>query len=289
MNLTRSSRCAIAIHGGAGTIRRTRWRPEHAALERALQAGYRILKDGGSSLEAVAAAVVILEDSGLFNAGRGAAPNADGEIELDAGIMDGAKLRAGGVAAVRRIRNPIVAAREVMEHGRHVLLAGAGAERFARQQRLSMVSSTYFRRNSRPDHGTVGAVGLDRAGNLAAATSTGGIAGKLPGRVGDSPIVGAGVYADNATCAVSGTGDGELFLRSVLAFNVAARMLYRGESLARAGGAALAQVARLGGRGGLIAVDRGGRIAMPFNSEGMYRACIDRRGRCMIVTNNVSA
>jgi isoaspartyl peptidase/L-asparaginase-like protein (Ntn-hydrolase superfamily) len=279
----------IAIHGGAGTIRRTRLGPERAALERALQAGYRILKDGGSSLEAVAAAVVILEDSGLFNAGRGAAPNADGEIELDAGIMDGAKLRAGGVAAVRRIRNPIAAAREVMEHGKHVLLAGAGAERFARQQRLSMVSSTYFRRNSRPDHGTVGAVALDRAGNLAAATSTGGIAGKLPGRVGDSPIVGAGVYADNATCAVSGTGDGELFLRSVLAFNVAARMLYRGESLARAGGAALAQVARLGGRGGLIAVDRGGRIAMPFNSEGMYRACIDRRGRCMIVTNNVSA
>ena len=279
----------IVIHGGAGTIRRTRWRPEHAALKRALQAGYRILKDGGSSLEAVAAAVVILEDSGLFNAGRGAAPNADGEIELDAGIMDGATLRAGGVAAVRRIKNPIVAAREVMEHGRHVLLAGAGAERFARQQRLSMVSSTYFRRNSRPDHGTVGAVALDRAGNLAAATSTGGIAGKLPGRVGDSPIVGAGVYADNATCAVSGTGDGELFLRSVLAFNVAARMRYRGASLARAGGAALAQVARLGGRGGLIAVDRRGRIAMPFNSEGMVRACIDRRGRCMIATINEHA
>ena len=280
------SRCAIAIHGGAGTIRRTRSRPERAALERALEAGYRVLKDGGSSLEAVAAAVATLEDSGVFNAGRGAAPNADGEIELDAGIMDGATLRAGGVAAVRRIKNPIVAAREVMEHGRHVLLAGAGAERFARQQGLSMVPSVYFRKNSKPHPGTVGAVALDRAGNLAAATSTGGIAGKLPGRVGDSPIVGAGVYADNATCAVSGTGDGELFLRSVLAFNVAARMRYRGESLVRAGGAALAQVARLGGRGGLIAVDRRGRIAMPFNSEGMVRACIDRRGRCMIVANN---
>ena len=283
------SRCAIALHGGAGTIRRARSRPERAALERALQAGYRILQGGGSSLEAVAASVVTLEDSGVFNAGRGAAPNADGEIELDAGIMDGATLRAGGVAAVRRIKNPIVAAREVMEHGKHVLLAGDGAERFARQQRLSMVSSTYFRRNSRPDHGTVGAVALDRAGNLAAATSTGGIAGKLPGRVGDSPIVGAGVYADNATCAVSGTGDGELFLRSVLAFNVAARMRYRGASLAQAGGAALAQVARLGGRGGLIAVDRRGRIAMPFNSEGMVRGCIDRRGRCMIVANNEHA
>jgi len=269
----------IALHGGAGTIRRARSRPERTVLERALQAGYGILQDGGSSLEAVAAVVVMLEDSGLFNAGRGAAPNADGEIELDAGIMDGATLRAGGVAAVRRIRNPIVAAREVMEHGRHVLLAGAGAERFARRQRLAMVSAAYFRKNSRPHPGTVGAVALDRAGNLAAATSTGGIAGKLPGRVGDSPVVGAGVYADNATCAVSGTGDGELFLRSVLAFNVAARMQHRGESLARAGGAALAQVARLGGRGGLIAVDRRGRVAMLFNSEGMYRGCIDRRGR----------
>src|SRR5881396_2747441 len=204
----------------------------------------------------------------------------------DAGVMDGATLRAGGVAAVRRIKNPVAAAREVMEHGRHVLLAGAGAERFARRRGLKIISTSYFHRNKVSKYGTVGAVALDRAGNLAAATSTGGITGKLPGRVGDSPIVGAGVYADNAACAVSGTGDGELFLRSVLAFNVAARMRYRGESLARAGGAALAQVARLGGRGGLIAVDRGGRIAMPFNSEGMYRACIDRRGRCMIVTND---
>jgi L-asparaginase / beta-aspartyl-peptidase len=272
--------CAIAIHGGAGTIRRTRSRPEErAALERALQAGYLILKDGGPSLEAVAAAVAMLEDSGAFNAGRGAAPNADKEIELDAGIMDGATLRAGGVAAARRIKNPIVAAREVMEHGKHVLLAGAGAERFARQQRLSTVPPAYFRKNSRPHPGTVGAVALDRAGNLAAATSTGGIAGKLPGRVGDSPIVGAGVYADNATCAVSGTGEGELFIRSVLAFNVAARMRYLGESLARACGAALAQVARLGGSGGLVALDRHGSIAMPFNSEGMYRACIDRSGK----------
>jgi beta-aspartyl-peptidase (threonine type) len=200
--------------------------------------------------------------------------------------MDGATLRAGGVAAVRRIKNPIAAAREVMEHSKHVLLAGAGAERFARQRGLKIISTSYFHRNKVSKYGTVGAVALDRAGNLAAATSTGGIAGKLPGRVGDSPIVGAGVYADNAACAVSGTGDGELFLRSVLAFNVAARMRYRGESLTRAGGAALAQVARLGGRGGLIAVDRRGRIAMPFNSEGMYRACIDRRGGCMIATDN---
>jgi beta-aspartyl-peptidase (threonine type) len=280
------ARCAIAIHGGAGTMRRITSRPERAALERALQAGYRILQDGGSSLEAVAAAVATLEDSGVFNAGRGAAPNAEGEIELDAGIMDGATLRAGGVAAVRRIKNPIVAARQVMEHSRHVLLAGAGAERFAHRHGLKLVPGSYFLRNKKSKHGTVGAVALDRDGNLAAATSTGGIAGKLPGRVGDSPIVGAGVYADNAACAVSGTGDGELFLRAVLAFNVAARMRYRGESLARAGGAALAQVARLGGRGGLIALDRRGRIAMPFNSEGMVRGCIDLRGRCMIAANN---
>src|SRR5204862_6219790 len=197
-------------------------------------------QDGGSSLDAVAAAVATLEDAGVFNAGRGAAPNGDGEIELDAGIMDGATLRAGGVAAVRRIKNPIAAAREVMEHGRHVLLAGAGAERFARRRGLKIISKSYFHRYKVSDHGTVGAVALDRAGHLAAATSTGGITGQLPGRVGDSPVVGAGVYADDATCAVSATGAGEAFLRTAYDHEVDARLRLAGAYLDAACRAGLA-------------------------------------------------
>jgi beta-aspartyl-peptidase (threonine type) len=270
---------AIAIHGGAGALRRSGTKAESAALERALDAGHAILKKGGASLDAVMAAVVVLEDWGLFNAGRGAVRGADGGHELDAGVMEGATLRAGAVAAVRRIKNPVLAAREVMRHTKHVMLVGAGAERFARGRGLVMASPGYFRSNPAHQRGTVGAVALDRDANLAAATSTGGITGKLSGRVGDSPIVGAGVYANNASCAVSGTGDGELFIRAVIAFNVAARMQYRGEPLSRAAAAALAQVARLGGAGGLVAVDRRGNIAMPFNSRGMYRGCIDRSGK----------
>lgn len=178
-----------------------------------------------------------------------------------------------------------------MEHSRHVLLAGKGAERFAGRQGLKIVKQEYFgtaarlealRRNLQSHHGTVGAVALDRDGNLAAATSTGGYTGKLPGRIGDSPLVGAGTYADNRACAVSGTGVGELFIRALVAYDVAARMRYRRESLASAARAALANVARLGGDGGLVAVDRRGNVAMPFNSQGMYRACIDRRGRRFI-------
>jgi beta-aspartyl-peptidase (threonine type) len=257
-------------------------------LERALEAGAAILARGGASLDAVCAAVVELEDSPLFNAGRGAVYNAEGRHELDAGVMDGATLRAGAVAAVSRIRNPVLAARAVMEKSRHVLLVGRGAEHFAVRHRLKMERAAYFGTRSRlmalkrkleGHHGTVGAVARDRAGNLAAATSTGGYTGKLPGRVGDSPIVGAGVYADNASCAVSGTGLGEAFIRAVLAHDVAARMRYGGESLAAAARKALATVARLGGDGGLIAVDRRGRVVMPFNSEGMYRAAIDRLGK----------
>jgi len=231
---------------------------------------------------------VAMEDSPLFNAGRGAVYNADGRHELDAAIMDGKRLRAGAVACVERIRNPVLAARAVMEHSRHVLLAGKGAERFAGKQGLKMVSQKYFgtaarlealRRNLQSHHGTVGAVALDRDGNLAAATSTGGYTGKLPGRIGDSPLVGAGTYADNRACAVSGTGQGEAFIRALVAYDVAARMRYRRAALAAAARAALANVARLGGDGGLVAVDRRGNIAMPFNSEGMYRASIDRRGK----------
>jgi L-asparaginase/beta-aspartyl-peptidase (threonine type) len=283
----------IAIHGGAGTLRKADMTASRAALYRealgeALQAGNTVLQKGGTALDAVTATVVAMEDSPLFNAGRGAVYNADARHELDAAIMDGATLRAGAVACVERIRNPVLAARAVMQHSRHVLLAGRGAERFAEKQEVKMVNREYFgtasrlqalKRNLQSHHGTVGAVALDRDGNLAAATSTGGYTGKLPGRIGDSPLVGAGTYADNRACAVSGTGLGEAFIRAQVAYDIAARMRYRRESLASAARAALASVARLGGDGGLVAVDRRGNVAMPFNSRGMYRACIDRRGK----------
>jgi isoaspartyl peptidase/L-asparaginase-like protein (Ntn-hydrolase superfamily) len=283
----------IALHGGAGTLRKSDMSARQAAryraaLQDALIKGYSILRNNGTSLDAVAAAVVAMEDSPLFNAGRGAVYNAEGRHELDAAIMDGATLRAGAVACVGRIRNPVLAARAVMEHTRHVLLAGRGAERFARARNLAMVSPGYFatrtrltalRRKLVGHHGTVGAVALDRDGNLAAATSTGGFTAKLPGRIGDTPLVGAGTYADNATCAVSGTGLGEAFIRCVLAHDVAARMRYRGDPLSRAATAALGRIARLGADGGLVAVDRRGNLAMPFTSQGMYRAAVDRRGK----------
>lgn len=279
----------LAIHGGAGVRRADKPGARHrAVLRQALEAGYGILNRGEASLDAVAAAVVVLEDSPLFNAGRGSSFNSDGEIEMDASIMDGAALRAGAVAAVRRIRNPILAARAVMEASRHVLLAGNGAERFARRQGLKLEPSEYFhtarrlsalKKNLKNYHGTVGAVALDAQGNLAAATSTGGYTAKLPGRVGDSPIIGAGTYADNRACAVSGTGLGEAFIRAAVAHDVCARMRYSGASLAAAAAAALKNVAGLGADGGLIAVDRRGNVAMPFNSQGMFRACVDRRGR----------
>ena len=264
---------------------------QRTVLNDALRVGYEILKNHGKSLDAVTAAVMVLEDSPLFNAGRGSCFNAEGEIEMDASVMEGERLRAGAVAAVRRIRNPVLAARAVMEKSRHVLLAGSGAEAFARRHGLPLEAPGYFKtmtrlaalkRNLKNHHGTVGAVALDQDGNLAAATSTGGYTGKLPGRIGDSPIIGAGTYADNRACAVSGTGLGEAFIRAAVAYDVAARMRYRKESLARAAAAALANVARLGGDGGLIAVDRRGNVAMPFNSEGMYRASVDRRGKISV-------
>ena len=282
-------KAVIAIHGGAGVMRRDKpGAANRAGLERALEAGYEILRTGKSAIEAVTAAVMVLEDDPLFNAARGGSLNSDGDVEMDASIMEGAKLRAGAVAAVRRIRNPVLAARAVMEKTRHVLLAGEGAERFARKQGLKLESPAYFRttrqlaslrKNRKRYHGTVGAAALDADGNLAAATSTGGYTGKMPGRIGDSPIIGAGTYADNRGCAVSGTGLGEAFIRAAVAHDMCARMRYRGVSLAAAAAAALANVAKLGGDGGLVAVDRRGNVAMPFNSEGMYRACIDRRGR----------
>jgi isoaspartyl peptidase/L-asparaginase-like protein (Ntn-hydrolase superfamily) len=260
-------------------------------LARALDAGHEVLARGGSSLDAVSAAVVALEDDPLFNAGRGAVYNAAGKHELDAAIMDGATLRAGAVAAVSRIRNPVLAARAVMDKSSHVLLVGTGAEQFAHKNRLNLVPASYFHTASRlralkkglkRHHGTVGAVALDRHGNLAAATSTGGHTGKLPGRVGDSPLIGAGTYADNATCAVSGTGWGEAFIRVALAHEVSARMRHRGEDVMQASKAALGALARIKGDGGLIALDRRGNMAMPFNSEGMLRACVDADGRRLV-------
>jgi isoaspartyl peptidase/L-asparaginase-like protein (Ntn-hydrolase superfamily) len=302
-------RTAIVIHGGAGTISRGRLTPRmearyRAALTQALRAGHEVLAAGGTSLDAVTAAVVVLEDSPLFNAGRGAVFNAAGEHELDAAVMEGSSLRAGAVAGVRRIRNPVLAARAVMEKTRHVLLAGASADRFAVEAGLAAVSGDYY--STRPrrlalqrlqgaerekrahvvsaadQHGTVGAVALDAAGNLAAATSTGGFTNKMPGRVGDSPVIGAGTYADNATCAVSATGSGEHFMRAVLAHTVSARMRYLGEPLAAAARSALREVKRLGGTGGLVAVDRSGRIAMPFNTEGMYRGHVAANGEFVV-------
>jgi beta-aspartyl-peptidase (threonine type) len=235
--------------------------------------------------------VVALEDDPLFNAGRGAVYNAEGKHELDASIMEGAQLRAGAVAAVSRIRNPVLAARAVMEQSPHVLLAGKGAEDFARKQGLAFVSSRYFhteerlkalKKGLRRHHGTVGAVALDRDGTVAAATSTGGYTGKLPGRVGDSPLIGAGTYADNLSCAVSGTGWGEAFIRTALAHEVSARMRHRRQDLSAAATAALRGLKRTGGDGGLIALDRRGNIVMPFTSEGMLRACMGPGGRRIV-------
>jgi L-asparaginase / beta-aspartyl-peptidase len=295
-------RPVLAIHGGAGTITQRGLTPRReqeyrAGLAAALQRGYAVLDGGGSSLDAVTAAVVVLEDLPLFNAGRGAVFNAAGAHELDAAVMDGATGKAGAVAGARRVKNPVLAARAVMEGTPHVLLVGPAADRYARAAGLALVPPSYFSTPQRARalerardraattaadrHGTVGAVALDRLGNLAAATSTGGTTNKMEGRVGDSPIIGAGTYADNATCAVSATGHGEYFMRAVLAYDVAARMRHGGTSLAAAARGALARAAQLGGDGGLIAIDRTGRVAMPFASEGMYRG-VARGGRYQV-------
>ena len=297
---------AIAIHGGAGAMPRAqlsaeRERDFRAGLEAALDAGYAVLERGGGSLDAVATAVRILEDDPLFNAGRGAALTRDGAAELDAAIMDGRQLRAGAVASVRHVRNPIELARRVMEKSRHVLLVGAGAEEFALEEGFALVPNHYFRTPERQQQleceqrgervsdlmpaarGTVGAVARDAAGNLAAATSTGGMTNKRPGRVGDSPIIGAGTYARNGVCAVSATGHGEYFIRAVAAHHVCAAVEYRGLSLEAALREMLHQILRdMGGDGGLIAVDKDGRIVMDFSSEGMFRGARDSAGRSEI-------
>lgn len=301
---------ALVIHGGAGTIVRANMTPEkeqqyRAGLENALKAGYSILQRGGSSLDAVEAAVRVLEDDPHFNAGKGAVFTSAGTNELDAAIMDGKTLKAGTVSVLRHIRNPIELARMVMERSPHVMLSGEGAEKFAAEQGMKLVDQKYFFTQERWDalqkmkaaeknrqaaaaitdqdrHGTVGAVALDQAGNLAAATSTGGTTNKRPGRVGDSPIIGGGTYANNATCAVSATGDGEYFIRATVAHDISALIEYRGMKLADAAQNALAKVEKLGGTGGLIAVDKEGNITLPFNTAGMYRGHVDSTGKLVV-------
>jgi beta-aspartyl-peptidase (threonine type) len=294
---------AIAIHGGAGVIDPAKMTPQRAAsyrvgLAAALDAGYAILERGGSSLDAVTAAVRTMEDDPQFNAGRGAVLNHEGDAELDAAIMDGHGPRAGAVAGVRHVRNPVELARLVMEKSPHVLLVAEGAEEFALEQGVVLVPRGYFRTEARVREldearrteaeqlkaaapgasGTVGAVALDRAGHLAAATSTGGLTNKHRGRVGDSPIVGAGTYADDA-CAVSGTGQGEFFIRQLVAYDICALVQYRHLTLAQAVREVIQKLRRTGGEGGVIAVDRSGNIAMDFNSVGMFRGARDGRGR----------
>jgi L-asparaginase / beta-aspartyl-peptidase len=293
---------AIAIHGGAGPIPSQALSPAREkqfreSLHTALDAGCHILERGGASLDAVTAAVRVLEDDPLFNAGHGAALTRDGAAELDAAVMEGKTQRAGAVASVRHIKNPIDLARRVMEKSRHVLLVGPGAEEFALEEGLVLVPNTYFRTDERrhqleseqrgqavsdliPSHGTVGAVALDDSGNLAAATSTGGMTNKRQGRVGDSPIIGAGTYAKNGVCAISATGHGEYFIRAVAAYHICAAVEYRGLSLEDAAREMLHGILRqLGGRGGIIGIDRGGQIVMDFSTEGMFRAARDSRGR----------
>lgn len=324
-------RLGFAIHGGAGVIARGSMSPEREAeykkkLEEALLAGYKALQDGKSSLDAVEIAIRILEDSPLFNAGKGAVFTNDGRNELDASIMDGKTLGAGAVAGLHRVKNPITLARAVMEKSEHVMMVGEGAEKFALAQKILLVPEKYFWTKPRWDSlqkilkeerekpkktsdlrdggptgaelnaeltdtarlaenkfGTVGAVALDKNGNLAAGTSTGGMTNKKFGRVGDAPIIGAGTYANNATCAVSATGWGEFFIRLGVARDISSLMEYRLQPVQMAADAVIKKVGDLGGDGGVIAIDKFGNMAFSFNSEGMYRAYIDSNGKPVVM------
>jgi len=304
------SKYAIAIHGGAGTIRRTSMTPTQEqeyrkGLQEALDAGRQLLAQGGSALDAVEKAVQLLEDFPLFNAGRGSVFTNAGKNEMDASIMCGRTLQAGAVAGVSNVRNPIELARRVMDRSKHVMLAGKGAEDFARRQNLAFEPDAYFFSQHRYDQwmkiresdkaqldhsedenkkfGTVGAVALDVNGHLAAATSTGGLTNKKYGRIGDSPVIGAGTYANDRTCAVSCTGDGEYFIRAVAAYDVSCLMEYKGLSLKEACAIVVHEkLVKIGGDGGLIAVDRSGQLEMPFNSEGMYRGMANSEGNSWI-------
>lgn len=324
-----SPKLGFMIHGGAGVIRRGDLTPEkekayRAKLEEALLAGYKALQNGKSSLDAIQIAVNLMEDSPLFNAGKGAVFTADGKNELDAGIMDGKTLKAGAVAGLHHVKNPINLARAVMEKSPHVMMIGDGAEKFAKEQNIELVDEKYFFTQERFDalqkiikqeeekkkqeqnqkkngqvsttempesvlslpynrYGTVGAVALDKDGNLAAGTSTGGITYKKFGRVGDTPIIGAGTYANNNTCAISATGDGEYFIRLGVARDISALMEYRALPIQQAVDTVIKQkLQNLGGTGGVIAMDKFGNMGISFNSEGMYRAYIDGDGKPVV-------
>ena len=303
---------AIVIHGGAGTIVKKNMTPEvetayREALAESVQRGYAVLKAGGTSREAVIAAIRFMEDSPLFNAGKGAVFTHAGHVEMDASIMEGNGLNAGAVASTTRTRNPITLADAILEHSPHVMLVGSGAEEFAQEQGLTQVDNSYFHTERRKKalqraiakergavlsedaddtaeivkdkKGTVGAVALDSAGNIAAGTSTGGMTNKRYGRVGDSPIIGAGTYADNALCGISATGHGEYFIRAVVAYDICARVKYQNLTLQEAADAVVQdRLVKMGANGGIIGLDPAGNIIYSFNSAGMYRASVNADG-----------
>jgi beta-aspartyl-peptidase (threonine type) len=297
ISFCQSKNFVLVLHGGAGAIKKENMTPElekqyTGKLNEALEKGKEILSGGGTALDAVEQVIRIMEDSPLFNAGKGAVFTRDGRNELDASIMDGKTGKAGAVGCVDDIQNPISAARMVMDSSEHVLLIGKGASKFAREHGLRIVDSTYFysgerweqlqeflKKEKESGHGTVGCAALDTYGNLAAGTSTGGLTGKRWGRVGDTPVIGAGTYANNKTCAVSCTGHGEYFMRNVVAYDVSAVMEYKGLSLSDAANYVIMEkLTASGGTGGLIAVDKSGNIAMVFNTPGMFRAFVKSDG-----------
>lgn len=291
---------AIVIHGGAGVISRSRMTPEkekqyREKLGEALDKGEQLLKAGMPAVDVVVEVIAILEDSPLFNAGKGAVFTADGHIELDASIMEGKTMMAGAVAGVKTVKNPIKAAREVMLHSEHVMLSGKGADEFARKQGLEIVKNSYFKTKERYEalkkarkeeknapipekHGTVGCVALDTFGNICAGTSTGGMTNKKYGRIGDSPVIGAGTFASNNTCGVSSTGHGEYFIRLSVAKDISALMEYKNLPLDKASSEVIGKLTQMGGTGGVIALDRFGNVAMPFNTPGMFRGYIKSNG-----------
>jgi beta-aspartyl-peptidase (threonine type) len=321
LSVSAQKKYVMVIHGGAGTILKANMTPAkelayREALTQALKTGYAALKAGKSSMDAVEATIHIMEDSPLFNAGKGAVFTHEGRNEMDAAVMDGKTQMAGAVAGVTTIRNPISAARAVMEKSEHVMMVGQGAELFAKQAGLKIVPPSYFYTKDRWDglqraikqdsakavldhgskksmllgvqnkddkFGTVGAVALDQAGNLAAGTSTGGMTNKKYGRVGDAPIIGAGTYANNKTAGISATGWGEFYIRNVVAYDISAMMEYKNMSLQDAAAAAIDKVGKMGGDGGLIALDHNGNVAMPFNTAGMYRGTVTEDGEIEVL------